>query len=58
MFLNIGRTTLARWSTPTFEDYFSCKLQLMEHCKTAVINRDMDHAQRVLSVRAPMPNGS
>lgn len=48
MFLNIGEDHIGPLEHTDFEDYFSCKLQLMEHCKTAVINRDMDHAQRVL----------
>lgn len=48
MFLNIGEDHIGPLEHTDFEDYFSCKLQLMEHCKIAVINRDMDHAQRVL----------
>ena len=48
MFLNIGREYIGPLEHTDFEDYFSCKLQLMEHCKIAVINRDMDDAQRVL----------
>lgn len=48
MFLNIGEDHIGPLEHTDFEDYFSCKLQFMEHCKTAVINRDMDHAQRVL----------
>ena len=48
MFLNIGEDHIGPLEHTDFEDYFSCKLQLMEHCKIAVVNRDMDHAQRVL----------
>ena len=48
MFLNIGEDHIGPLEHPDFEDYFSCKLQLMEHCRTAIINREMDHAQRVL----------
>ena len=48
MFLNIGEDHIGPLEHPAFEDYFSCKLQLMEHCRTAIINREMDHAQRVL----------
>lgn len=48
MFLNIGEDHIGPLEHTDFEDYFSCKLQLMEHCKTAVINREMDYATRVL----------
>lgn len=48
MFLNIGEDHIGPLEHTDFEDYFSCKLQLMEHCKIAVINREMDHAERVL----------
>ena len=48
MFLNIGEDHIGPLEHTDFEDYFSCKLQLMEHCRTAIINREMDHAQRVL----------
>ena len=48
MFLNIGEDHIGPLEHTDFEDYFSCKLQLMGHCKIAVVNRDMDHAQRVL----------
>ena len=49
MFLNIGEDHIGPLEHTDFEDYFSCKLQFMEHCKTAIINRDMDHAERVLA---------
>lgn len=48
MFLNIGEDHIGPLEHTDFEDYFSCKLQLMEHCRTAIINREMDHAQQVL----------
>lgn len=48
MFLNIGEDHIGPLEHADFEDYFSCKLQLMEHCRTAIVNREMDHAQRVL----------
>ena len=48
MFLNIGEDHIGPLEHTDFEDYFSCKLQLMEHCRTAISNREMDHAQRVL----------
>ena len=48
MFLNIGEDHSGPLEHTDFEDYFSCKLQLMEHCRTAIVNREMDHAQRVL----------
>ena len=49
MFLNIGEDHIGPLEHTDFEDYFSCKLQLMEHCRTAIVNREMDHAQRVLT---------
>lgn len=48
MFLNIGEDHIGPLEHTDFEDYFSCKLQLMEHCRTVIVNREMDHAQRVL----------
>lgn len=48
MFLNIGEDHIGPLEHTDFKDYFSCKLQLMEHCRTAIVNREMDHAQRVL----------
>lgn len=48
MFLNIGEDHIGPLEHTDFEDYFSCKLQLMEHCRTAIVNREMDYAQRVL----------
>ena len=48
MFLNIGEDHIGPLEHTDFEDYFSCKWQLMEHCRTAIVNREMDHAQRVL----------
>lgn len=48
MFLNIGEDHIGPLEHTDFEDYFSCKLQLMEHCRTAIVNREMAHAQRVL----------
>ena len=48
MFLNMGEDHIGPLEHTDFEDYFSCKLQLMEHCRTAIVNREMDHAQRVL----------
>lgn len=49
MFLNIGEDHIGPLEHTDFEDYFSCKLQLMEHCRTAIVNREMDHAQQVLA---------
>lgn len=49
MFLNIGEDHIGPLEHSDFEDYFSCKLELMRHCKTAVINREMEEFNRVLS---------
>ena len=49
MFLNIGEDHIGPLEHTDFEDYFSCKLQLLEHCRTAIVNREMDHAQQVLA---------
>ena len=47
MFLNIGEDHIGPLEHTDFEDYLSCKLQLMKHCKTAVINRNTEHFDRV-----------
>lgn len=43
MFLNIGEDHIGPMEHESAEDYFNCKLQLMKHCKTAVINKNSDH---------------
>ncbi|MDO4442513.1 MAG: UDP-N-acetylmuramoyl-L-alanyl-D-glutamate--2,6-diaminopimelate ligase [Slackia sp.] len=47
-FLNIGRDHISPVEHSDFEDYFSSKLRIFEQCRTAVVNLDTDHAERVL----------
>lgn len=47
-FLNIGRDHISPVEHADFEDYFSSKLRIFEQCRTAVINLDTDHVERVL----------
>ncbi len=47
-FLNIGTDHISPIEHADFEDYFSSKLKIFDHCKAACVNTDMDHAQRVL----------
>lgn len=46
-FTNIGEDHISPIEHPTFEDYFASKLLLFKHCQTAVVNLDMDHADKV-----------
>ena len=43
MFLNIGEDHIGPLEHEDFQDYLNCKLQLMSHCKTAVINKNADY---------------
>ncbi len=47
MFLNIGEDHVGPLEHESAEDYFQCKLQLMKHCKTAVINRGSDRFEEI-----------
>lgn len=47
-FLNIGRDHISPVEHSSFEDYFASKLRIFEQCRTAVVNLDSDHADRVL----------
>lgn len=47
-FLNIGEDHISPIEHPTFEDYFASKLKIFAQSDTAVVNLDMDHAERVL----------
>lgn len=43
MFLNIGEDHIGPLEHEDFQDYLNCKLQLMGHCRKAVINKNADH---------------
>lgn len=47
-FTNIGEDHISPIEHPSIEDYFSSKLKIFEQSHVAVVNLDMDHAQRVL----------
>ncbi|QWT17851.1 UDP-N-acetylmuramoyl-L-alanyl-D-glutamate--2,6-diaminopimelate ligase [Collinsella sp. zg1085] len=47
-FTNIGEDHISPQEHPDFEDYFASKLKLFAQCKTAVVNLDMKHVERVL----------
>lgn len=47
-FLNIGLDHISPVEHADFEDYFSSKLRIFSQCRTAVVNLDSDHADRVL----------
>jgi UDP-N-acetylmuramyl-tripeptide synthetase len=49
VFLNIVPDHISPIEHPTFEDYFEAKLKLFSQSKVAVINKDMDHYDRVLA---------
>ena len=55
VFLNIGEDHISPVEHPDFEDYFSSKLMLFSRCKTAVVNLDCDHADRVLAAARVCP---
>lgn len=48
VFLNISEDHISPVEHTDFEDYFASKLRLFSKCKTACINLQSDHAQRVL----------
>ncbi len=47
VFLNISEDHISPVEHPDFEDYFSSKLSLFRQTKTAVINRNADHFDRI-----------
>lgn len=47
LFLNFGEDHIGPMEHEDIEDYFNCKLQLMKHCKTIVINRNTDRFEQV-----------
>ena len=54
-FLNIGLDHISPVEHADFEDYFSSKLKIFSQCRTAVVNLDSDHADRVLAAAAHAP---
>ena len=48
-FMNIGTDHISPVEHKDFEDYFSSKLKIFDNCKTACINADSDHSDRILS---------
>lgn len=49
IFLNIGEDHIGPLEHTDFEDYFSCKLAFIQHCHTAILNRESDFFDRVLA---------
>ena len=49
VFTNIGEDHISPVEHPDFEDYFSSKLKLFSQSERAVINRNCEHFDRVLS---------
>lgn len=47
-FLNIGRDHISPAEHPDFEDYFESKLRIFDQARTAMVNLDSAHAERVL----------
>lgn len=58
MFLNIGEDHIGPLEHTDFEDYFSCKLQLMEHCRTAIVNGRWTTHSGCWSAHAPCTAGA
>ena len=48
-FTNFGEDHISPIEHPTLEDYFASKLMLFQNCRVAVVNADMDVADRVLA---------
>ena len=51
-FLNIGLDHISAVEHANFEDYFTSKLKIFSQCRTAVVNLDSDHADRILAAAA------
>ena len=51
-FLNIGLDHISAVEHADFEDYFTSKLKIFSQCRTAVVNLDSDHADRILAAAA------
>lgn len=48
VFLNIGRDHISPLEHPNWEDYFTSKLRIFEQARTAVVNLESDHLDRIL----------
>lgn len=48
-FLNIGLDHISPVEHSNFEDYFASKLKIFDQCRTAVVNADDEHADRMLA---------
>lgn len=55
-FINIGEDHISPIEHPDFEDYFTSKLKLFKQARTAVVNLDMDHVDRVLGAARACPD--
>lgn len=51
-FLNIGLDHISSVEHADFEDYFSSKLKIFSQARSAVVNLDSDHADRVMAAAA------
>ena len=49
VFLNISEDHISPIEHPDFEDYFASKLRIFSQTKTACVNLDCDHADRILA---------
>ncbi|MDO4552810.1 MAG: UDP-N-acetylmuramyl-tripeptide synthetase [Bacillota bacterium] len=47
-FLNISEDHISDIEHPDFDDYFSSKLRIFNHCKTACINLSTEHLEEVM----------
>lgn len=54
-FTNIGEDHISPIEHPDFEDYFSSKLKIFAQSRCAVVNLDIDHADRVLEAAHAAP---
>ena len=50
LFLNFGEDHICDHEHSDLEDYFSCKLQLMKNCETAVVCKETDRLEEICSV--------
>ncbi len=55
VFLNISEDHISPVEHSDFEDYFSSKLKLFSQCRTAVVNLNTDHRERVLEAAKVSP---
>lgn len=53
--LNIGTDHISPIEHTDFEDYFNAKLKIFDHCRSACLNTDAEHADRVLEYAKTTP---